>query len=313
MAVIRMGLRQIEAFRAIMVSGSMTAAARRMHTSQPQVSRLIAQLEAATQFALFERSGSKLTPTLDGSRFFHEVEKTFIGLAGLESAAASIRSFATGRLSVAAMPRLAGGLLARIVVRFKVQYPDVMVSIQSGDASRVHDWISSGFCEAGLAMLYNDTAGVQVEPVVTTRCVAVLPAGHRLARLKKLKPADFRGEPFISFPMGSTLRERIDGIFQAAKVERTIVAEAGLGASICALVEAGLGVSLINPVAAGEEHISAGIEVRPFSPAVPVIIGLMYPPYHNRTRLVSVFAELARDVMREELAVFDDTASGRVK
>jgi len=307
----RLGLRQIEAFRAIMVSGSMTAAARRMHTSQPQVSRLIAQLEAITQFPLFERNGSRLTPTLDGSRFFTEVEKTFIGLAGLESAAASIRSFSAGRLNVAAMPRLAGGLLARIVVRFKAQYPDVMVSIQSGNAGTVHDWITSGFCEAGLAMLYSDVPGVQVEPVITTRCVAVLPRGHRLARLKRLKPADFVGEPFISFPMGSALRERIDGIFQAAKVERRIVAEAGLGASICALVAAGLGVSLINPVAAGEEKLEGDIEVRPFSPAVPVIIGLLYPPYHNRTRLVNVFTELARDVMREELAAFDDGATRR--
>ena len=109
MAIPRMSLRHIEAFRAVMMTGSMTAAARRVHTSQPHVSRLIAQLEAITQFPLFDRNGSRLTPTQDGSRFFQEVEKTFIGLAGLESAAASIRSFSASRLSVAAMPRLAGG------------------------------------------------------------------------------------------------------------------------------------------------------------------------------------------------------------
>ena len=153
MAITRMGLRHIEAFRAVMMTGSMTAAARRVHTSQPHVSRLIAQLEAITQFPLFDRNGSRLTPTQDGSRFFQEVEKTFIGLAGLESAAASIRSFSASRLSVAAMPRLAGGLLARIVAAFKTEYPDVMVSIHSGNASAVHNWISSGFCDTGLAML----------------------------------------------------------------------------------------------------------------------------------------------------------------
>ena len=83
MAITRMGLRHIEAFRAVMMTGSMTAAARRVHTSQPHVSRLIAQLEAITQFPLFDRNGSRLTPTQDGSRFFQEVEKTFIGLAGM--------------------------------------------------------------------------------------------------------------------------------------------------------------------------------------------------------------------------------------
>lgn len=300
MTIRRMSLRHIEAFRAVMQSGSMTAAASRMHTSQPQVSRLIAQLEAITQFSLFERNGSKLTPTLDGSRFFQEVEKTFIGLAGLESAAASIRSFGEGRLSVAAMPRLAGGLLARIVVRFKAAYPDVMVSIQSGDENTVFNWISSGRCDAGLAMLYNQTPGVQIEPVATVNCVAILPAGHRLAKLKKLKPSDFADESYISFPNGSPLRDQIDSIFNAANIKRRIVAEAGLGSAICALVGAGLGVSIINPVAAHEEQASTNIEIRPFTPVMPMVIGLLYPPYETKTRLVSEFAECAREVMLEE-------------
>ncbi|RAP63836.1 transcriptional regulator [Achromobacter sp. HZ01] len=296
-----MSLRHIEAFRAVMMTGSMTAAARRVHTSQPHVSRLIAQLEAITQFPLFDRNGSRLTPTQDGSRFFQEVEKTFIGLAGLESAAASIRSFSASRLSVAAMPRLAGGLLARIVAGFKTEYPDVMVSIHSGNASTVHNWISSGFCDTGLAMLSGDSPGIQVEPVLTMSCVALVPKGHRLARLKKLKPADFAGEPFVAFTSGTPLRAMIDEVFKAARIERQTVAEAGLGSSICALVGAGLGVALINPLAAREELATANVEVRPFSPAVPVTVALLYPPYHTRTRLVSVFSRYAREVMQQEM------------
>ena len=75
------------------------------------------------------------------------------------------------------MPRLAGGLLARIVAAFKTEYPDVMVSIHSGSASAVHNWISSGFCDTGLAMLSGEAPGIQVEPVMTMNCVAVLPKG----------------------------------------------------------------------------------------------------------------------------------------
>lgn len=302
MATQRMGLRHIEAFRAVMMTGSMTAAARSVHTSQPHISRLIAQLEAITQFALFDRNGSRLTPTLDGARFFQEVEKTFLGLAGLESAAAGIRSFSASRLSVAAMPRLAGGLLARIVAQFKLEYPDAMVSIHSGNASTVHNWISSGFCDLGLAMLSGDAPGIQVEPVLAMNCVAVMPRGHRLARLARIKPADFAGEPFVAFTSTTPLRERIDAVFAKARVERQVVAEAGLGASICALVGAGLGVSLINPLAAREEYEVNGVEMRPFSPAVPVSVALLYPPAHTRTRLVTVFSRHARALMLEEMA-----------
>ncbi|VGO07474.1 FIG000557: hypothetical protein co-occurring with RecR [plant metagenome] len=298
----RLALRHIEAFRAVMLGGSMTEAARRLHTSQPQVSRLISQLETITQFALFDRKGSKLSPTVDGLRFFEEVEKTFIGLAGLESAAAGIRSFGAGRLSVAAMPRLAGGLLARIVARFKAQYPEVTVSIHSGSDTAVNHWIASGFCDTGLAMLYGESPHIQVEPVITTQCVAVLPPGHPLARHRRLKPADFAGLPFISFPPGAPMREHVDQIFAAAGVERGVTAaEASLGASICALVAQGLGVSLITPLAAREESQGSGLEIRPFAPSVPLSIALLFPPYHTRSRLVTVFSQLARDVIRQEL------------
>jgi DNA-binding transcriptional LysR family regulator len=91
-------------------------------------------------------------------------------------------------------------------------------------------------------------------------------------------------------------------VFKAAKVERQTVAEAGLGSSICALVGAGLGVALINPLAAREEFEANGVEVRPFSPAVPVTVALLYPPYHTRTRLVSVFSRYAHQLMLEEMS-----------
>ena len=154
-----------------------------------------------------------------------------------------------GRLSVAAMPRLAGTLLTRIASRFTRDYPHVMISIRSGTASAVHDWVSSGLCDTGLAMLYGEVAGMHVEPVLKTRCVAIMPKGHhRLAQKKTLRPADFADEAFISFATGSPLYDRIDAIFAQAGVTRRIVAETDLGASVCALVAAGLGISIINPI-----------------------------------------------------------------
>ena len=157
------------------------------------------------------------------------------------------------------MPRLAGGLLARIVAAFKTEYPDVMVSIHSGSASAVHNWISSGFCDTGLAMLSGEAPGIQVEPVMTMNCVAVLPKGHRLTKLKK--PADFAGEPFISFPSSTPLRastrcSRPPG--RAPDGGRGQPGLIGLRAG-----GRGLGVALINPLAAHEEYEANGVEVRP--------------------------------------------------
>ncbi len=304
MAPRRMSFRHVEAFRTVMLAGSMTEAARRLHTSQPQVSRLIAQLEAITGLPLFDRTGSRLSPTVEGERFHHEVERACIGLASLEAAAADIRLFGAGRLSVAAMPRLAGGLLARAVIRFKRENPGVMVSLHAGDEGTVYKWIAEGFCDAGLTMLYGaQQASVQVDPVLSLDCVAVLPRGHRLARRSVIGPADLDGEPFIDPPVGNPLRVEVDAVFDAAGIRRTVAAEAGLGSAICALVAAGLGVSLMNPLAAYEEAKVSAIEIRRFGPALPVVFALVFPPLRPQGRLVSAFSACARATLEDELAV----------
>src|ERR1700753_2089584 len=99
-----MNLKHIEAFRAVMVSGSMTAAAKALFTSQPNVSRLISQLERDTDLQLFQRIGVRLIPTSEGTAFFREVERAFVGLQGLANAAAQIRNLGSGRLRLGGLP-----------------------------------------------------------------------------------------------------------------------------------------------------------------------------------------------------------------
>ena len=216
MAERRMTFRHIEAFRAVVATGSMTEASRHLHTSQPQVSQVIAQLETITGLPLFDRSGSRVVLSLDGTRFHAEVERAFVGLTSLETAAARIRAFGAERLRVAAMPRLAGGLLARAVVRFRAAHPDVVVAIHSGDDDTVNSWIATGFCDAALTMLYGEARDARLDHVETRACVAVLPEDHPLTARAALGPEDFRGVPFVASSLGSALSERTEAVFAAA-------------------------------------------------------------------------------------------------
>lgn len=73
-----MNFKQIEAFRAVMLTGSMTSAAGLLHTSQPNVSRWISLLEQRVGFVLFQRSGTRLIPTPEADAFYADVEKAFV-------------------------------------------------------------------------------------------------------------------------------------------------------------------------------------------------------------------------------------------
>src|SRR5690625_2462573 len=85
-----MHFKQLEAFRAVMLTGSMSAAVREIHTSQPNISRLIAQLEMHTGFKLFERVAGRLLPTPEDQAFFRDVDRAFISLKDIKISAKNI-------------------------------------------------------------------------------------------------------------------------------------------------------------------------------------------------------------------------------
>ena len=111
-----MNLRQLEAFAAVMKSGSVTHAAQSMHLSQPAVSKLIADLEHAIGFKLFVRTrGSALTVTPEAEFFFHEVERSFMGIDALKRIASDIRNLSAGNLHIVSLPALAYSFMPRVI------------------------------------------------------------------------------------------------------------------------------------------------------------------------------------------------------
>ena len=284
-----------------MLAGSMTAAARDLHTSQPNVSRLISQLERATSLQLFERRAGRVVPTDDGTVFFHEVQRAFVGLQSLAEAAESIRHFGSGRLRIAVMANLATGFLPRVVKRFKERHPQVSLSIHTAASPTVAQWTASQFCDIGIVMSGRDAQGTRVEPLYEIEGVCALPPGHRLRARRTIRPADLRDEPFISFAEEAVTRSKVDKVFADAKIRRAISIETPHGSVICSLVALGLGVSIVNPLVA-RDILHAGVIVRPFKPAVPYSAVLLYPRHRPRSPIAARFVEAMREQLAEELA-----------
>ena len=84
--------RQVEAFRAVVHTGTTVDAAPLLHTFQPSISRLIRELEAAVHLKLFDRVKGRLLLTAEGSAFHDEVRRSFAGLQRLSEVAAGLLS-----------------------------------------------------------------------------------------------------------------------------------------------------------------------------------------------------------------------------
>lgn len=286
-----MNLKHIEAFRAVMVSGSMTAAAKELFTSQPNVSRLIGQLERDTGLTLFQRVGVRLVPTSEGTAFFREVERAYVGLQGLANSAAQIRDRGTGRLRIAAMPSAGYTFVPRAIKRFQSMYPGVTVSLHVNSSGTINHWTASQFCDLGLAVYISEASNCEVELLSRVAAVCVMPAGHRLAKKRVIKPADLAGESFVSLCHGDGTRAQMDEVFERAGVERVLAIEAQYSGICCEMVRCGMGVTLAHPVVA-RDFSGPEIEIRPFSPAILFPMYLLFPPHRPRERLASAFVEV---------------------
>jgi DNA-binding transcriptional LysR family regulator len=295
-----MKFKEVDAFRAVMRSGSMTAAAGELYTSQPNVSRLIAALEASTGLVLFTRSAGRLTPTEEGLAFLREVERAFVGLSALKDAARNIRQFGKGRLRIATVPSMAMTVLPLVLQKFHGDHPDVTVAMDTGSTELVAEWVGSRVCELGLVSYLPPTAVTEARPVCELPGCCVLPPGHRLVGKAFIEPADLAGESFISMAHGDGLRAAVDAAF-AGDDRRVMHFETPYGATICQMVGLGLGVGIVNPLVA-RVFRHTGIEIRRFLPRVPFVSYLLLARNRPANGLVDRFNTLIEEVIAAESA-----------
>jgi DNA-binding transcriptional LysR family regulator len=221
-----MNLRQLEAFRAVMMAGSVTNAAELLHLSQPAVSRLIADLERSVGFKLFERvKGTTPVATPEGAALFQEVERSFAGLQIVRQAALDIRHFRTGNLRIVCLPALANSFIPAVLKTFRQINPAVKIQLQTRSSSTVRLWVAAQQFDLGLATPGSDVHGVTAELFMKSRGVCVMPEKHPLTAKDKIVPADLRDEPFISLSLEDPAREKVDRTFTDAGVTRNIVVE----------------------------------------------------------------------------------------
>ena len=268
--------RQIEAFRALMMTATTTRAAQVMNVTQPAVSRLVKDLQEALRLTLFEREGTRLTPTNEALSLYAEVERSFVGLERIAQAAKEIRERRAGTLRIAGMPALANGFLPRFAGRFLMARPGVDIAMFGLMSHMVLDWVVSDQCDFGFAAGPIQHVAARIEPLPAVRYVAVVPAGHRLARRRVIRAQDFERESFIALGPTTPSKFRLDDLFAREAVPRQVRAETPLSEIACAMVASGAGVSVVDPFTAAE-FATRGVTARPFEPAVEFQVTALHP------------------------------------
>jgi DNA-binding transcriptional LysR family regulator len=292
-----MNLREIEAFRAVMLCGTASRAAEMLNISQPAVTKAIQALERSIHFALFERTKGRLVPTPEGQIFFREVEQSFVGLARLQTAAARIRDFGSGEIRIACLSAFSTSIAPLAIAQFQARHPKVAITFQVASSSSIRDLVAAGQFDIGLAADEIDTTGVEARHFAETTAMIALPPKHPLCDQAVIRPKHLDGHAFVALAPEDTTRREADALFESAGSKPRVVIETPYSTTICAFVVQGLGCGLVDPVTASG-YIERGLVLRPFAPKVRFRVLMLFPPGRQKSVLLRDCVKAFQDARR---------------
>ena len=287
-----MNIRQLECFRKILVTGTVTGAAKALGISQPSASSLIANLENELGFALFKRARGRLEPTPEAQYLSSDVQRTLDSIQLTAQRAEQIRDQRLGNLVVATYPDIAIDYLPEVICRFREGRPELRVTILARRSEMMQGLLPTHLYDLAIVEWPSEHPSVEME-TFEFRCVCALPENHELASRRKIRPKDLDGEPFISLLPEHEIYQQTERVFSAHNATLNVIAEIQTMESVSAFVRHGAGVGLLDPLTA-KRYAGTGLIVRPFEPAILHRIALVLPRDRLRSSILDNFVGILR-------------------
>ncbi|MEM1046887.1 MAG: LysR substrate-binding domain-containing protein [Pseudomonadota bacterium] len=289
--------RALEAFQAVMTTGSVSAAAGALAVSQPAVSRLLRDLETRTGLVLFTRLGNRVIPTDAARALMIEIERSFIGLSAIEAAARQIARGVHGAVSVAAMPALSLTVLPDVIASLGPGFDESGVEIQSARTHNVVRLVARQQAALGFVAPLRAIPEIAVlaEDAFAYRCI--MTADHPLADRDVIELADLADRPFVTFSAATATGRRLERLFARMPQPPRIRARAHLSSVISALALRGTGVAVVDPFTA-RDHEARGGRSLPVAMSERFGVTVIAPPgavlSPGAERLYAGYREVAR-------------------
>jgi LysR family transcriptional regulator, hca operon transcriptional activator len=271
-----MELRHLRYFVAVADAGSLTAAAeRKLHTSQPSLSRQIRNLEDEVGAQLLTRRarGIELTPA---GRAFLEHARTV--LSQVEAATEAARRITHPAKPCFAMGFLTGHELTWMPQALRIlreELPNIDVMISSQYSPLLADGLSKGKIDAAFLRREKGVPELAYRVLVKEPLMVILPSDHRLAALKAIRPGDLVGETFVIVSdTAPVLRGVIDNYLKRSGIKITPAHEADHVTMGMSLIASTGGVGLLPAYA--ENFLPSSVTSRPLkgdTPTIELVLG----------------------------------------
>lgn len=283
-----LNIRQLECFRAVMTTGSMTQAAEMLGIAQPSASSLIANLEHGLGFQLFERSKGRLVATPEARALLPDVTLALETVDLTEHRARQIKEDRQGDLSIVSYPDIAVDFLPDLLSRFLSTRPGVRINLQARRTEMMSGLLPTHDYDLAITTRLAEPRALHVQEFQQA-CVAVFPKGA--APDGAIGAGQLSGQKIITVtsthPTTMQLMERFS---QTGEVHPDIVIETQTFESVCGFVRRGAGVGIVDAITAS--RYTGELDIRAFRPSIWHNVFLLRPLDRPSSRLLIQFEEL---------------------
>lgn len=195
-----------------------TKCAEQLYISQPAVSKHIGELESRYKVQLFERSGSRLALTEAGRVMLEHAERIADGYRRLQYEMDLFTDRLGGELKVGASTTIAQYVLPQVLARFTARFPEVKVSLVSGNSEQVEAALARHDTDLGLVESSARHPGFHYEPFIPDELVLIASTKGWYGRCDQVTLAELQTVPLVLRESGSGTLEVISKYLAAADV-----------------------------------------------------------------------------------------------
>ncbi|PKO79015.1 MAG: LysR family transcriptional regulator [Betaproteobacteria bacterium HGW-Betaproteobacteria-15] len=275
-----MRLRHIEVFNAVMLTGSVSAAARMINVTQPAVSRTLQHAELQLGFQLFQREGGRLRPTVEAQALYPHIERLFNQLEDVQRLSASLKAGrGKGELRVLTVLALSYEIFPRAMRLFREKHPAVVVHHEALHSPQIVSSLVLQEADVGYVFSAVSHPALAQEQLAQRRVVCVVPKGLlparqvkagtiTLAQLSKLPVIALDGQDPLGILLAHAVRDSGTGLQEVMTVQTYHVA--------LALAHHGVGVALVEGCTAASADPER-VDVMMLEPELPTTVHMLRP------------------------------------
>ncbi|WP_044344938.1 LysR family transcriptional regulator [Pseudomonas meliae] len=269
----RLNLNHLHTFSLVIAHGSFSAAAERLHLTQPAVSLQIRQLEDQLNLKLIERVGKRLKPTSAGTTLLEHIARIE---AVVEDALLELSSHASGvagKVAIGTGATACIHLLPPMLQALRRRFAQLDVRVSTGNTDGILKAVEENRLDLALVTLPASGRSLHITPLLEDEFLAIF-ASSQQPIAAEMTPEHLCELPLVVFEAGSSTRLLINEWFLQAGIRVKPIMELGSIEAIKEMVAAGLGYSIVPRMAVAAVHHRRGLQVLQLVPGLSRTLGI---------------------------------------